>query len=155
MTANLAFAGIDMALWDLKGKIAGRPIHDLIGGPMCEEVEYYFYLPLTNGAELRTHCRDGISRGFRVFYIKVGINEAEEEDFLRLTREEIGPGRQIRIDANQAWSVPDAVRILNRWQDMIGIDLIEAPVKIDDRQGLQPAATSRQFLLACDVSQPC
>ncbi|MBG6176601.1 glucarate dehydratase [Labrenzia sp. EL_208] len=132
MTANLAFAGIDMALWDLKGKIAGRPIHDLIGGQMREEVEYYYYLPLTNDAELRAHCRDGISRGFRVFYIKVGINEAEEEDYLRLIREEIGPGRQIRIDANQAWSVPDAVRILNRWQDTIGIDLIEAPVKIDD-----------------------
>lgn len=132
MTANLAYAGIDMALWDLKGKIAGRPIHDLIGGPMREEVEYYYYLPLTNDAELRALCRDGVERGFNVFYIKVGLNEAQEEAYLKLIREEIRPERQIRIDANQAWSVPDAVRILNRWQKLIGIDLIEAPVKIDD-----------------------
>jgi len=132
MTANLAYAGIDMALWDLKGKIAGRPICDLIGGPMRDEVDYYYYLPLTNADELRTLCRDGIKSGFSVFYIKVGINEAEEESYLQLIREEIGPERQIRIDANQAWSVADAVRILNRWQDLIGIDLIEAPVKIDD-----------------------
>ncbi len=132
MTANLAFAGIDMALWDLKGKIAGRPIHDLIGGPMRDEVEYYYYLPLTNEEELRALCRDGVERGFNVFYIKVGIDEDDEEAYLRLIRDEIGPEKQIRIDANQAWSVPDAVRILNRWQDLIGIDLIEAPVKIDD-----------------------
>lgn len=132
MTANLAYAGIDMALWDLKGKIAGRPIHDLIGGPMREEVEYYYYLPLTNETELRALCRDGVKRDFNVFYTKVGLNEAEEEAFLKLIREEVGPNRQIRIDANQAWSIPDAVRILNRWQELIGIDLIEAPVKIDD-----------------------
>ncbi|MCJ8323425.1 MAG: mandelate racemase/muconate lactonizing enzyme family protein [Rhizobiales bacterium] len=132
MTANLSYAGIDMALWDLKGKIAGRPIHDLLGGPLRDEVDYYYYLPLTNEAELRTLCRDGVERGFNVFYIKVGLNEAEEETFLQLIREEIGPNRQIRIDANQAWSIPDAVRIINRWQELIGIDLIEAPVKIDD-----------------------
>ncbi|MCP4307546.1 MAG: mandelate racemase/muconate lactonizing enzyme family protein [bacterium] len=132
MTANLSFAGLDMALWDLKGKIAGRPIHDLIGGPMRDEVDYYYYLPLTDEEELRELCRDGVRRGFEVFYIKVGRDERAEESYLKLIRDEIGADRQIRIDANQAWSVPDAVRILNRWQDLIGIDLIEAPVKIDD-----------------------
>lgn len=132
MSANLAFAGIDMALWDLKGKITGRPICDLLGGPLRNEVEYYYYLPLTNEDELRALCRDGVKRGFSVFYIKVGLNEQEEEAYLRIIREEIGHNRYIRIDANQAWSVPDAVRILNRWQSLIGIDLIEAPVKIDD-----------------------
>ncbi|MGH1482509.1 MAG: mandelate racemase/muconate lactonizing enzyme family protein [Geminicoccales bacterium] len=132
MTANLAFAGIDMALWDLKGKIAGRPVHDLLGGPLRDQVEYYYYLPLTEEEELRALCRDGLERGFRVFYIKVGLDDALEEDRLRVIREELGEHRQIRIDANQAWSIPDAVRILNRWQEQIGIDLIEAPVRIDD-----------------------
>lgn len=141
MTANLAYAGIDMALWDLKGKIAGRPIHDLIGGPLRDEVDYYYYLPLTDENELRELCRDGVERGFGVFYIKVGLNEAEEEAYLRLIREEIGTERQIRIDANQAWSVPDAVRILKRWQDLIRIDLIEAPVKIDDLTQMQDVRT--------------
>lgn len=137
MTANLAYAGIDMALWDLKGKIAGRPIHDLIGGPLRDEVDYYYYLPLTDEVELRELCRDGVKRGFRVFYIKVGLDEAREETQLRIVREEIGDERHIRIDANQAWSVPQAVRILNRWQKSIGIDLIEAPVKIDDLKLMQ------------------
>jgi|TARA_B110000908_G_scaffold19023_1_gene21350 glucarate dehydratase len=132
MTANLAFAGIDMALWDLKGKIAGRPICDLLGGPMRDEVNYYYYLPLTNEDELRTLCQDGIERGFDVFYIKVGVDEAREESYLRVIREELGDDRRIRIDANQAWSVPDAVRILTRWDDLIRPELIEAPVKIDD-----------------------
>jgi glucarate dehydratase len=139
MTGNLAYGGLDMALWDLKGKIAGRPIHDLMGGPLRQEVDYFYYLPLTDESELRQLCRDGVKRGFGVFYIKVGVDEAEEEEeaYLRLVREEIGDRRQIRIDANQAWSVPEAVRILNRWQDLIGIDLIEAPVRIDDLDLMQ------------------
>lgn len=137
MTANLAYAGIDMAMWDLKGKIAGRPIHDLIGGPLRDEVDYYYYLPLTDETELRALCRDGVKRGFQVFYTKVGLNEAEEEAYLRIIREELGNDRQIRIDANQAWSVPDAVRIINRWQTLIGLDLIEAPVVIDDLKLMQ------------------
>lgn len=132
MTANLAYAGIDMAIWDVKGKVTGRPIHDLIGGPLRHNVDYYYYLPLTNETELRTLCRDGVKRGFQVFYTKVGLNEANEEEFLKIIREELGEDRQIRIDANQAWSVPDAVRIINRWQELVSIDLIEAPVKIDN-----------------------
>lgn len=137
MTANLAYAGLDMAFWDLKGKIAGRPVHDLIGGPLRDEVDYYYYLPLTSEGELRELCRDGVGRGFKVFYIKVGLDETAEENYLRVIREEIGKKNHIRIDANQAWSVPDAVRILNRWQKLIGIDLIEAPVKIDDLKLMQ------------------
>lgn len=132
MTGNLAYAGIDMALWDLKGKLAGRPVCDLLGGPMRQEVDYYYYLPLTDEDELVRLCRDGVERGFSVFYIKVGIDEQKEESYLTRIREEIGSGRQLRIDANQAWSVPDAVRILNRWNDLFRVDFIEAPVPIDD-----------------------
>lgn len=134
MTGNLAYAGIDMALWDLKGKVTGLPVHDLIGGPMRKEVDYYYYLPLVNDDDMRRLCRDGVQRDFGVFYVKVGTDAAREEEYLAIIREELGPDRQIRIDANQAWSIPEAIRILNRWHDLFAIDLIEAPVCIDDLQ---------------------
>src|SRR5215470_16938442 len=44
MTANFAFAGIDMALWDACGKACGQPLYRLFGGAMREEVDYYYYM---------------------------------------------------------------------------------------------------------------
>ena len=138
MTANLAFAGIDMALWDLKGKIAGRPIHDLLGGPLRDEVEYYYYLPLTERRRTQGPLPGRRSSAvFRCSISKSASMKPWRKAHLRVIREELGEHRQIRIDANQAWTIPDAVRILNRWRDEIGIDLIEAPVRIDDLCAMQ------------------
>ena len=50
---------------------------------------------------------------------------------LAAVRQAIGPRRKIRIDANQAWSVPEAARLLNDWHARFGIDFVEAPVPID------------------------
>ena len=56
-TGNFAFAGIDMALWDLCGKACGQPVHRLFGGPVQEEIEYFYYLAQGTPDELRFHDR--------------------------------------------------------------------------------------------------
>jgi glucarate dehydratase len=76
-------------------------------------------------------CREGVERGYGVFYLKVGRDAAAEEAMLAAIREAIGPRRRIRLDANQAWSVPEAARLLNDWHGQFGLDLVEAPVPID------------------------
>ncbi len=131
MTGNFAFAGIDQALWDLCGKQCGQPLYRLFGGAMREEVDYFYYLSQGSADDLHSQCRDGVERGYTCFYLKVGVDSTAETEMLAAIRQAIGPDRKIRIDANQAWSVSEATRLLRRWDEEFGIDFAEAPVPID------------------------
>jgi L-Ala-D/L-Glu epimerase len=131
MTGNFAFAGIDMALWDLTGKACGQPLWRLFGGALRETVDYFYYLEWADPASVAGQGRDGRARGYGTFYLKVGIDAAKEEAMLLALRDAIGPDARIRLDANQSWSLPEAARLLNRWHDAVCLDFAEAPVPID------------------------
>jgi L-alanine-DL-glutamate epimerase-like enolase superfamily enzyme len=136
MTGNFAYAGIDMALWDLCGKAAGQPLYRLFGGALREEVDYYYYMEWGTPAEVARQAKDGVKRGYRCYYIKVGVDEKKEEAMLEALRDGIGPEGKIRIDANQAWTLPQAVRLLKRWHARFEIDFAEAPVRIDPLENM-------------------
>ncbi|MBL8894874.1 MAG: mandelate racemase/muconate lactonizing enzyme family protein [Rhizobiales bacterium] len=131
MTGNFAFAGIDMALWDLCGKECGQPLYRMLGGAMREEVDYFYYMEWGTPAEIDRQGRDGAKRGYRAYYIKAGVDERKEEEMLEALRGAIGPEGKIRIDVNQAWSIPQAARLLARWHKKYDLDFVEAPVRID------------------------
>jgi L-alanine-DL-glutamate epimerase-like enolase superfamily enzyme len=128
MTGNFAFAGIDMALWDLCGQDCGKPLYQLFGGAMRESVEYFYYLAQGSAEDLAGQCRRGVAQGYRCFYLKVGVDSAAEEGMLAAIRDTIGAAGRIRIDANEAWSMPAAVKLLNRWDRLFDIEYAEAPV---------------------------
>lgn len=129
MTGAFAFAGIDQALWDLCGKAAGQPVYRLLGGAMRDKVNYFYYLSHGSPEEMERQCLCGIGKGYTVFYLKVGIDSQVERTMLETIRRTIGPERKIRIDANEAWSVPEAVKLLNEWDRLFQLDFCEAPVR--------------------------
>jgi glucarate dehydratase len=131
MTGNFAFAGVDMALWDLCGKEAGQPLYRLLGGAQRESVDYYYYLHRGTPEEMERQGRDGAARGYSVYYLKVGIDARAETEMLEALRGAIGPDALIRVDANMAWTVPEAARMINDWDERVGLDFVEAPVPID------------------------
>jgi L-alanine-DL-glutamate epimerase-like enolase superfamily enzyme len=131
MTGNFAFAGIDMALWDLCGKECGQPLYRLLGGALRNEVDYFYYMEWSTPREIARQAADGVKRGYGTYYLKVGIDEKKEEGMLEALRDVIGPKGLIRIDVNQAWSLPQAARILKRWHTRFALDFVEAPVRID------------------------
>lgn len=126
-TGNFAFAGIDMALWDLRAKSAGVPLYRLLGGRLQETVNYFYYLARGTNDELAEQCSRGVRAGYTVFYLKVGLDDAADERMVRAVRDSIGPGRLLRIDANGAWTLPQARRMLERLMPL-GIDFVEQPV---------------------------
>jgi L-Ala-D/L-Glu epimerase len=136
MTGNFAFAGIDMALWDLCGKECGQPLYRMLGGAMREEVDYFYYMEWGTPAEIDRQAKDGVKRGYRAFYIKAGVDERKEEEMLEALRGGIGPEGKIRIDVNQAWSIPQAARLLTRWNQKYDLDFAEAPVRIDPLENM-------------------
>src|SRR5262249_21472950 len=117
MTGNFAYAGIDMALWDVCGKVWGQPLYRLFGGAMREEVDYFYYMEWGSPKEIERQAKDGVRRGYRAYYIKAGVDEKKEEAMLEALRAGIGREGLIRIDVNQAWNLPQAVRLLKRWHE--------------------------------------
>ena len=135
-TACFAYPGIDLALWDICGKAAGLPLYKLFGGKVRESANYFFYCSQGTPEHISKQAREGVSKGFRVFYLKVGLDIKAELEMVRTLRETIGPDAKIRLDANGAWKVNQAIRNLTRL-DEYKIDFIEQPVVQDPLSNMQ------------------
>ena len=127
-TGNFAWAGIDMALWDVCGRACGEPIWRLLGGLQQQEATYFYYLARGPLESLAAQVDDGLEAGFEVFYLKVGLDDAEDLELVSIVRDALGPGPRLRLDANGAWTVPQAVRNLRAMAEY-DIDFVEQPVR--------------------------
>ena len=142
VTANLAYAGIDMALWDIYGKQVNKPIYQLLGGSLRDEVSYFYYLTWTDINDLIKQCQDGINKGYDVFYLKIGKDEVLEEEMIKVVRETIGSSKKIRLDTNMSWNIPQAKKLINKWHEKYSIDFFEAPVQIEPLTQMQELKSS-------------
>lgn len=145
-----AFAGIEIALWDIKGKALGVPVHTLLGGACRYEIAFseYFAFRLPSGdvagendpVDVARYCaRMREEHGSTVFEGKVAVFElATEIELVREVRAAIGSDAVLRLDANQGWSLPTARRALAALEPY-DIANIEDPVG-----GLREMAKLRQ-----------
>lgn len=96
---------------------------------------------------MAAQCREGLSKGFHVFYLKVGIDIEAELEMVRAVRETAGPKAKIRLDANGAWKVNEALRNLSAL-DAYHIDFVEQPVGQDPITNMQEVR-SRCAMAVC------
>jgi L-Ala-D/L-Glu epimerase len=129
-TANFAWAGIDIALADVAARAAGLPLYKLFGGLRRTEVSYFFYLARGSREELAEQCRAGLAAGFDTFYLKVGVDPADDLAMVEIVRGALGSGPRLRLDANGSWSIPEARWLLGAMA-AFDIDLVEQPVRHD------------------------
>jgi L-alanine-DL-glutamate epimerase-like enolase superfamily enzyme len=127
-TANFAWAGIEMAILDALGRREGLAVHQLLGGTRRDHVNYFYYLSRGPEDDLREQCREGLAAGFSVFYLKVGLTFADDVAMVATVRDAVGPDALIRIDANGAWSVAEAIRNIEVLA-AYGLDFVEQPVR--------------------------
>jgi L-Ala-D/L-Glu epimerase len=146
-TGNFAWAGIDMALLDICGKAAEQPLYRLIGGLMRSSASYFYYLARGNEDDLAAQCADGLAAGYDVFYLKVGLNDQDDLAMLAAVREALGPAPRIRIDANGAWTLPQALRNLEAMSEH-DVDFVEQPVR-DHPPEQMVEARSRSPIRVC------
>jgi L-Ala-D/L-Glu epimerase len=133
---NIAIAAVEMALWDLVGKAAGAPLHRLWGGLERSQVPYYWYIPVPerDAETARRQAADGVERGFRTMYLKIGFDVAADVALVKAVREEVGPDVAIRVDANEAWSAFEAIDALRAFEE-VDLEFLEQPIDMHDFAG--------------------
>lgn len=91
--ANLALAGLEMALGDIIGKAANRPVYQLLGGAFRRQVNYFGFLQGDTAGELAASAESKVAEGFSVIYMKVGRGEQTDLANGAAVRQVIGDRR--------------------------------------------------------------
>jgi L-alanine-DL-glutamate epimerase-like enolase superfamily enzyme len=157
--ASFARSAIDIALWDLRGKVSGQSLVNMLGGAVHERLPViastHAFLP-TLEAEVERHASYPAS-GFHGFKIglgkkgptRVGYEFDRDVEFMRQLREASGPGPDIMFDRGQhlPWDVGHAVKLTKAWEEY-GLRWIEEPLEPWDIQGFRQLRSHCTSLVA-------
>ena len=148
---NQAKAAIDCALHDLNARILGIPLHQLFGGKLRDEVAILRILAIKTPDEMAAQAQKLVDAGYLYLKIKVHGDVKEDVARVRAIRRQVGDGVHLTIDANQSYSVKDAIAALTRMAEF-DIDLAEQPVAAGDLAGLKLVTDSVPVTVEADES---
>jgi len=149
-----ALSGVDIAVWDVVGKVLGQPVHRLLGGSPAKEVPVYatgLYYRKTDSlselSRLRTDEALGLCElGVQGIKMKIGLLSAGDDlRQVETIKNAVGDGVDLMVDANQAYDRPTARRVARSLADL-GVLWFEEPIANEDLDGL------RELRLGSDVA---
>jgi D-galactarolactone cycloisomerase len=131
-----ALSGVDIALWDLKGRHFGVPVHRLLGGPLRASVRAYATgtYRVEHGDPLEyivDEVAGYVEQGFHAVKLKIGFDVDADAALIRAVRRKIGPGPRLMLDANHGFDAVEAIALGRAVADQ-GIDWFEEPVIPED-----------------------
>ncbi|QKD00324.1 galactonate dehydratase [Mesorhizobium loti] len=143
-----AIAGIDQALWDIKGKALGVPVHELLGGKLRDTIKVYSWIGGDRPAEVAAGAKEVVSRGFLALKMN-GTEELQIVDShdkidaaierVAMVREAVGPTIGIAVDFHGRVHRPMA-RMLVKELEPYRLMFIEEPVLSENREALKEIA---------------
>jgi L-alanine-DL-glutamate epimerase-like enolase superfamily enzyme len=135
---SMAIAAVDVALWDLKARLLELPLCRLLGA-VREEVAIYGSGGFTSydDERLQRQLSDWVEAGIPRVKMKVGAQPERDPKRVRLARAAIGDGAELYVDANGAYSVPQALVLAEAFAEQAGVSWFEEPVSSDDLAGLR------------------
>ncbi len=150
-----ALGGIDVALWDIRGKAAGKPIYQLLGAERHSVPAYASALLWKNDpAELADEAARHLSNGFGAMKTRLGRNYEYDLAGLQAIRNQIGPSNRLMVEGNARYSLEQAKRMLPHFREANAFWLEEpfTPEDVDnylalrrDCKGLPLAAGENEF----------
>jgi L-alanine-DL-glutamate epimerase-like enolase superfamily enzyme len=122
---SAALAAVDLALWDRAGRREQRPVAELLSDRAAPSVSVNATLSGGDRDELAEQAAQAAHEGYRCLKLKVGL--ADDAGRVAAVRAAAGPHAALRLDANGAWSVQEAVRAIEALAPA-GLELVEEPV---------------------------
>ena len=113
-----AKAAIDAACWDIMGKATGQPVWMLMGGKLIEGAPMYRVVPQKPIDETLAEMQQHREAGYRHFQIKVGNDAQTDIERIRSAMSILLPGEKAYADANQGWTIEEAVNVVRAVNDL-------------------------------------
>ena len=130
-----AISGVDIALWDLKGKISGLPLYKLLGGLFRDKIQCYASsIRFKKPKDVVEEVRGIISEGFTQVKLKIGRGIEQDIQAIKLIRQEFGSDLVVMVDANSGYSVNDSIKI-GRLLEKYDVYWFEEPTTPDNLPG--------------------
>jgi L-alanine-DL-glutamate epimerase-like enolase superfamily enzyme len=144
--------GIDLALWDLNGKVLNVPVYKLLGGAFKHDLPVSYTLSMASPEKMAEKTLEMVKCGYQTIVVKVGQGTIEDDiDRVRIIRQAVGAKIKLRLDANSAWTVDHAIRVLQA-VERYDVEYIEQPIPPGDLEGLKKIATSTDIPISVDES---
>lgn len=119
-----AKAAVDIALYDIRGKIMNQPLYKVLGGE-SNSIVTDMTIGIDTPEAMAAEAKERVGRdGFTILKVKAGICPADDIRALTLIRETVGPDIRLRVDANQGYTVGDAVKTLKAFEK-VGVEAVE------------------------------
>ena len=132
-----AKAAVDMALYDLYGKIYNAPLYKLLGA-YDNKITSDLTISVNSPEEMKEDALQAVKEGYKTLKLKVGKGMKADLKRIKAIREAIPSDIKIRLDANQGWKAKEAVYAIKRMEEeKLNIELVEQPVKANDYEGMK------------------
>jgi L-talarate/galactarate dehydratase len=145
-----AYSAVDLALWDLKGKVAGLPLYKLLGGARESAPAYgsdtgWLWM---SPEEIVKASQPYLDQGMGI-KLKVGhANSEVDAERVTYVREAVGEDVWLAVDANQRYDYATALSMGHFFEEEIGADWFEEPISCEDVQGHARLAEKLEIALA-------
>lgn len=132
-----AAAGVEMALWDLTGKLLDTPVWNLLGGKVHAKIPAYAsgFFGIQGRALTAEECGEEakgyVDQGFKGIKMKIGFGLDQDLQNLESVRSALGPDLGIMVDANQCFNYPELMRNIDEYKNF-NLTFIEEPIRIND-----------------------
>lgn len=145
-----SLSGVDIALWDIAGKLQGQPVYKLLGGAFRDRIPAYGYgMMLQRVPELTTRFAEESKKiataGFKAIKMKIGLGPREDAKLVEAVRKAVGSEIRLMVDANHCYTAREAIP-LGRELERLDVFWFEEPVAPEDYQGY------RDLCLALDMN---
>jgi len=159
--ATGALAGIDNALWDLKGKITGLPVHKLLGSNNVEKIKVYGSFGRGEGKKIKTaeECgkiaADFVAKGYDTVKLRMQIRIQNRNplpdptlNYVKAVRKAIGDDITLFVDFNNGYTPGIAIQNILKCYELYNVSVVEEPVSYKDYDGLSQCVEASPIRIA-------
>lgn len=146
-----AKAALDIALYDLMGKLTDQPVYRIIGGKAHKHLDIPQVISILSPEEMATEAKRIVDEGYNNIKIKVGTDPQIDIERIRSVRRAIPDHIKLRVDANQGWSVTGAIHVIDQTKDCL-VEWYEQPITAGHHEAMAEIRKATHVNIMADES---